>query len=261
MKHWPKTQKLRAVLKKEENWYSNGYISVQTHEGGLWIVNDCSITTWKGSMSCQLRQTVYWSYVPFYISYLHEVLLDLERQYIPSWQFSSCTMSEQLTLFVNWLILFTSRFPGIDDAESECGLDQGVDFDQTVRNDGDVTLLDAQLEGLLSLAKERTREQHCTLHSVKSNGQWTGDLPVKQKYFKSCYCRKCLLKWREHFFYNSSRVYLCDLLCHIFLSETFCGTPTQALIIHTTSIPMSIVLRNFIDVCFLYIFKVQLISN
>lgn len=43
-------------------------------------------------------------------------------------------------------------------------------FDWTVRNDGDAGLLDAQLEGLLSLARERIREQPRTSDSIKSNG-------------------------------------------------------------------------------------------
>ncbi|XP_053507203.1 phosphomevalonate kinase [Ictalurus furcatus] len=60
---------------------------------------------------------------------------------------------------------------GIDDAESECGLDQGVDFDWTIRNEGDITFLDGQLEGLLSLARERTQEHQYTQDSIKSNGQ------------------------------------------------------------------------------------------
>lgn len=80
-------------------------------------------------------------------------------------------MSEQLTLLVNRLILFTSRSSGVDDAESECGLDQGVDFDWIIRNDGDYTFLDAQLAGLLSLARERTQEQQCVLDNIKTNGQ------------------------------------------------------------------------------------------
>ncbi|XP_072524569.1 phosphomevalonate kinase [Salminus brasiliensis] len=46
---------------------------------------------------------------------------------------------------------------GVDDAESECGLDQGVNFDWTISNDGDAALLEGQLEKLLSLAKERSQ--------------------------------------------------------------------------------------------------------
>ncbi|KAL8184534.1 UNVERIFIED_CONTAM: hypothetical protein K2H54_019670 [Gekko kuhli] len=38
---------------------------------------------------------------------------------------------------------------GIDDAESECGLDQGVAFDWVITNDGDQLSLEAQLEKLL----------------------------------------------------------------------------------------------------------------
>ncbi|XP_051497081.1 phosphomevalonate kinase isoform X2 [Apus apus] len=38
---------------------------------------------------------------------------------------------------------------GVDDAESECGLDQGVAFDWVITNDGDELSLDEQLETLL----------------------------------------------------------------------------------------------------------------
>ncbi|XP_048785031.1 phosphomevalonate kinase [Lagopus muta] len=38
---------------------------------------------------------------------------------------------------------------GVDDAESECGLDQGVTFDWVIANDGDGAALGAQLEALL----------------------------------------------------------------------------------------------------------------
>ncbi|KAI1885966.1 hypothetical protein AGOR_G00209190 [Albula goreensis] len=47
---------------------------------------------------------------------------------------------------------FTS---GIDDAESECGLDQGVDFDWIIRNDKDAPPLEEQLHLLFSLAEEK----------------------------------------------------------------------------------------------------------
>ncbi|XP_067094107.1 phosphomevalonate kinase [Osmerus mordax] len=46
---------------------------------------------------------------------------------------------------------------GIDDAESECGLDQGVQFDWIIRNDRAAPPLEDQLHMLLSLAKEKTR--------------------------------------------------------------------------------------------------------
>ncbi|NXP72639.1 PMVK kinase, partial [Ramphastos sulfuratus] len=38
---------------------------------------------------------------------------------------------------------------GVDDAESECGLDQGVAFDWVITNDGDQGALDEQLGALL----------------------------------------------------------------------------------------------------------------
>ncbi|KAF7692802.1 phosphomevalonate kinase [Silurus meridionalis] len=67
--------------------------------------------------------------------------------------------SEQTRAQRGWI--FTA---GVDDAESECGLDQGVDFDWVIRNDG---LLEAELERLLSLANEKTLEQPRTQDCVK----------------------------------------------------------------------------------------------
>lgn len=45
--------------------------------------------------------------------------------------------------------------PGVDDAESECGLDQGVTFDWVVTNDGDELALDEQLETLLRWLRDQ----------------------------------------------------------------------------------------------------------
>lgn len=45
--------------------------------------------------------------------------------------------------------------PGVDDAESECGLDQGVSFDWVITNDGDELSLDQQLETLLQALRSR----------------------------------------------------------------------------------------------------------
>ncbi|XP_069506340.1 phosphomevalonate kinase isoform X2 [Ambystoma mexicanum] len=39
--------------------------------------------------------------------------------------------------------------PGVDDAESECGLDNGIDFDWTITNNADNHALDSQLDMLL----------------------------------------------------------------------------------------------------------------
>ncbi|XP_032645293.2 phosphomevalonate kinase [Chelonoidis abingdonii] len=44
----------------------------------------------------------------------------------------------------NWVFIV-----GVDDMESECGLDQGVTFDWVITNDGDELSLDSQLEKLL----------------------------------------------------------------------------------------------------------------
>ncbi|XP_018534264.1 phosphomevalonate kinase [Lates calcarifer] len=43
---------------------------------------------------------------------------------------------------------------GVDDAESECGLDRDVKFDWIIRNDGDASSLDEQLQPILKLAQE-----------------------------------------------------------------------------------------------------------
>lgn len=43
---------------------------------------------------------------------------------------------------------------GVDDAESECGLDSGVEFDWNVINEADAPLLDEQLRPILQLAEE-----------------------------------------------------------------------------------------------------------
>ncbi|XP_033496375.1 phosphomevalonate kinase isoform X2 [Epinephelus lanceolatus] len=44
--------------------------------------------------------------------------------------------------------------PGVDDAESECGLDSGVKFDWVITNDADAPSLEEQLQPILKLAKE-----------------------------------------------------------------------------------------------------------
>ncbi|XP_031614300.1 phosphomevalonate kinase isoform X1 [Oreochromis aureus] len=43
---------------------------------------------------------------------------------------------------------------GVDDAESECGLDSGVEFDWNVINEADAPSLDEQLRPILQLAEE-----------------------------------------------------------------------------------------------------------
>ncbi|NXH10456.1 PMVK kinase, partial [Bucco capensis] len=50
----------------------------------------------------------------------------------------------------NWLFV-----AGVDDAESECGLDQGVTFDWVITNDGDEQSLDEQLETLLQSLRDQ----------------------------------------------------------------------------------------------------------
>ncbi|XP_042611667.1 phosphomevalonate kinase [Cyprinus carpio] len=55
---------------------------------------------------------------------------------------------------------------GIDDAESECGLDEGVKFDCIIRNDGADDVLEKQLEGLLSLIRSREEDSNAQ-NSIK----------------------------------------------------------------------------------------------
>ncbi|XP_012678343.2 phosphomevalonate kinase isoform X2 [Clupea harengus] len=59
--------------------------------------------------------------------------------------------SEQTRLQRGWMFS-----PGIDDAESECGLDQGVQFDWIINNDGDAGLLEEQLKELFVLAEDKS---------------------------------------------------------------------------------------------------------
>lgn len=60
-------------------------------------------------------------------------------------------------LFVNsrpsrHLNLLTTYHPGVDDAESECGLDEGVHFDWLITNEPTAPPLDEQLQPILKLA-------------------------------------------------------------------------------------------------------------
>lgn len=43
---------------------------------------------------------------------------------------------------------------GVDDSESECGLDGGLEFDWIINNDADGPFLEEQLQPLLKLALE-----------------------------------------------------------------------------------------------------------
>ncbi|KAM9251899.1 phosphomevalonate kinase [Cariama cristata] len=58
--------------------------------------------------------------------------------------------SEETRKRRNWAFV-----AGVDDAESECGLDQGVAFDWVIANDGDELSLDEQLETLLRSLRGR----------------------------------------------------------------------------------------------------------
>ncbi|XP_069074485.1 phosphomevalonate kinase isoform X3 [Pleurodeles waltl] len=53
--------------------------------------------------------------------------------------------------------------PGIDDAESECGLDHGMSFDWTITNDGDSEVLNDQLDTLVDFIKLKlTQWEHAS---------------------------------------------------------------------------------------------------
>ncbi|XP_063054618.1 phosphomevalonate kinase isoform X2 [Engraulis encrasicolus] len=60
--------------------------------------------------------------------------------------------------------------PGIDDAESECGLDQGVQFDWTISNDGDDDALNTQLTQLFTLAGHKSGHNMMEQRTVIVNG-------------------------------------------------------------------------------------------
>ncbi|KAM9294580.1 phosphomevalonate kinase-like [Gastrophryne carolinensis] len=49
--------------------------------------------------------------------------------------------------------------PEVDDAESECGLDSGVDFDWTITNDGEPGALENQLQELTGFIQSRLSAQ------------------------------------------------------------------------------------------------------
>lgn len=48
---------------------------------------------------------------------------------------------------------------GVDDAESECGLDSGVEFDWIITNEADAPSLEEQLQPILKLAEEAADQQ------------------------------------------------------------------------------------------------------
>ena len=53
----------------------------------------------------------------------------------------------------------------VDDAESECGLDSGIEFDWIISNEADAPSLDEQLQPILRLAEEAASSitaNHCT---------------------------------------------------------------------------------------------------
>ncbi|KAK2845234.1 hypothetical protein Q5P01_011893 [Channa striata] len=54
---------------------------------------------------------------------------------------------------------------GVDDAESECGLDSGVEFDWIITNEADAPSLDKQLQPILTLAKETAVLAHLSIIS------------------------------------------------------------------------------------------------
>ncbi|XP_053744166.1 phosphomevalonate kinase [Synchiropus splendidus] len=58
---------------------------------------------------------------------------------------------------------------GVDDAESECGLDSGVDFDWIISNEGDASSLEQQLQPILTLVQEVLRQQSRQSHQEPRN--------------------------------------------------------------------------------------------
>lgn len=71
-----------------------------------------------------------------------------------------CTINEKAILYLSTTLTpcHYAFSAGIDDAESECGLDQGVQFDWIINNDGDAVLLEKQLKELFVLAKNKSAD-------------------------------------------------------------------------------------------------------
>lgn len=67
---------------------------------------------------------------------------------------------------------------GVDDSESECGLDGGVTFDWIINNDTDGPSLEEQLQPLLKLALEAANvsDQYLTVIDPEGSSFWGRDL-------------------------------------------------------------------------------------
>lgn len=80
------------------------------------------------------------------------------------WSFTPGTLAHlSLSLCVSRSRLPTQEFTcpsGVDDAESECGLDRGVEFDWIIRNEADAPSLDQQLQPILRAAQEAAVLRH-----------------------------------------------------------------------------------------------------
>lgn len=64
---------------------------------------------------------------------------------------------------------------GVDDAESECGLDSGIEFDWIITNEATAPSLEEQLQPILKLAVGAADEQQETNIAAKAAGRF---LPV-----------------------------------------------------------------------------------
>lgn len=49
----------------------------------------------------------------------------------------------------------TIYITGVDDAESECGLDEGIHWDYLIHNNGDQDLLDKDIDHLVTIVQEK----------------------------------------------------------------------------------------------------------
>ncbi|KAK2909590.1 hypothetical protein Q8A73_007305 [Channa argus] len=76
------------------------------------------------------------------------------------WIFTSGKIYPFICYFNSWCVFTRFCPPGVDDTESECGLDSGVDFDWIITNEADAPSLDEQLKPLLTLAEEATELAH-----------------------------------------------------------------------------------------------------
>lgn len=85
---------------------------------------------------------------------------------------------------VPWLLLVRGgltrvSLPGVDDAESECGLDSGVRFDWIITNEADAPSLEEQLQPILRRALGGAEHQPPVMDGERVCGMYLDQLHCK----------------------------------------------------------------------------------